>query len=301
MAKKILILGAGGFTGFHFCEFLASRGLLSVHEVCGADLETFSYKGVRAVTADLTDPAQAERLLKTERPDLIVNFAGLIRHESPAAIMASNAGIAFNLLDALARTQLKPEKVLLVGSAAEYGRAMILPLTESSPLAPVNAYGLAKVTQGLYAGYFRRVHGLNVCVARAFNLIGRGIMPSLAIGAFLERINAAQDGGTIKTGDLSARRDYLDISDAVAAYWTLLDHGAPGETYNVSSGVSVTMEHIVSLMVKHSGKRVRMETEPSLLRKGEPDDSRGDNSKLRALGWEPRVSVEDSVRRLFAA
>lgn len=301
MSEKILILGAGGFSGLHFCEFLASRGLQSRYAVCGADLHPFAFKGVRSVTADLTGYAEAESLLMAEKPDYIVNFSGLLRHDSPAAIIASNAGISFNVMEALVRNNLKVRKLLLIGSAAEYGKAVTLPLTEAAPLVPVNIYGLAKTAQAMYAAYFHRLHGLPVCLARTFNLIGKGVKPALAIGAFLERIAAVPDGGVIKTGDLGARRDYLDISDAVSAYWKCLTHGAPGEVYNVSSGVSVTMETVVSLMIKHSGKNIRFETEPSLLRGGEPDDSRGDNTKMRALGWEPGVSVETAVTRLFSA
>ena len=301
MPEKILILGAGGFSGLHFCEFLETQGLLPGYSVCGADLTPFSFKGVRCVTADLTGYPEVEKLLKAERPDYIVNFSGLLRHDSPEAIIASNAGISFNVMEALVKNKLKVRKLLLIGSAAEYGKAVKLPLTETSPLVPVNIYGLAKTAQAMYAAYFHRLHCLPVCLARTFNLIGRRVKPTLAIGAFLERIAAVPDGGTIKTGDLGARRDYLDISDAVSAYWKCLTDGTPGEVYNVSSGASVTMETIVSLMIKHSGKKIKFETEASLLRGGEPDDSRGDNAKMRALGWEPRVSVETAVSRLFQA
>ena len=141
-----------------------------------------------------------------------------------------------------------------------------------------------------------------VVVARSFNHTGPGQGTDFALPAFasqIARIEAGLQEPVIRVGDLSAQRDFLDVRDVVAAYALLLEHGTATTTVNVCSGtcrpVSEWLDRLVSLArvpvrVEVDGSRVFVQSNPRLV---------GDNSRLRALGWEPKVPPDAMLSTLL--
>jgi GDP-4-dehydro-6-deoxy-D-mannose reductase len=125
----------------------------------------------------------------------------------------------------------------------------------------------------------------------------------LAPGAFREKILRAQATGvrTIQVGNLESCRDFVDVEDACAAIWALCDHPAPGEVFNVCTGVPVRMADLLRLMIKLSAARLQVEHASPARPDPDVSMSYGSFEKLRGhCGWEPRVSLEESVRAMFS-
>ena len=160
-------------------------------------------------------------LLRRVRPDLVFHLAGIQQGEAKD-IYRTNVMGAVHLLEAV-RQECHSSRVLLVGSAAEYGLVgkNELPVTESTPCKPQGPYGLSKYASTLAGLDWSRQFGMKVVIARPFNIIGAGISPNLFAGALLARARealATQGDPMVKVGNMESQRDFIAVEDVVEAY-----------------------------------------------------------------------------------
>lgn len=218
--------------------------------------------------------------------------------------MEGQLGPAVSLMQAVRRLGGKRPRVILPGSAAEYGRVPLgsLPVRESSPTYPINAYGAAKRAQTAAAQSMARA-GLDVVVARIFNVLGPGLGASLALASFVRQTVEIERGRrrpVLETGNLAPKRDFVDVSDTVDALLLIAGKGRRGEVYNVASGRSVTMRSLVRELISLSNRRIRLKQTRARIRKVDIPDMRGSTAKLRRLGsWRARISPSRSLRAML--
>jgi nucleoside-diphosphate-sugar epimerase len=179
-------------------------------------------------------------------------------------------------------------RFFLMGSAAEYGWPSSGPVPETAPLRPVSVYGLTKSWQTALMEFYHRKHGLDIVMARTFNLFGEGCSPALFPGRVLEQIKKIQAGlaTRIKVGPLDSKRDYLSIKLAVDAYWKIMERGKSGEIYNVGSGAAVKLSGFLAQLLEAHGLTMNVvDVAPpaGVDPKGEVTEIYADVSKLRAL------------------
>jgi GDP-4-dehydro-6-deoxy-D-mannose reductase len=290
-AGKIIVTGATGFVGTSLVHALSSMGRRS-------DVVAISRRGPRA--ADLRDRNQVESLVRETRPAVLFHLAGLINSTSLDDLYASNVATTQHLLEAVL-IHAPGCRVIVPGSAAEYGRVpeSELPINEKRIPAPVVPYGLAKAWQSATTAYFA-ARGANAVVARLFNLVGIGTPTRLSVGAFAEQLRRIREGEEeplLVVGDLTPRRDFIDVADACAALVALAATPDVEGAYNVCSGTSVSMAEVLEIMIRESGLDVAVAVDDARLRhKGEIPESVGDPSRLRAAtGWRPLVPLRESL------
>ncbi len=294
--KKIMLLGINGFSGQHFQQYVRENSLLNIFEFIGVDKVIHPKGSFKCNEIDLLNPSSLSSLITKESPDYIVNLVGTFQNTDFDTFLAINAGITQKLLDLIAKNNIPIKKILLVGSAAEYGIPLKLPIQEDAQLRPVNWYGLCKMVQTEYANYYFQNYKIPIIIARTFNIIGKGISPALSIGGFIERIMKAKNKDTIEVGNIDTKRDFLDIKDVVDAYWKLLIEGKSGEAYNVCRGESTYIKDILTHLIKQSHKSLEVKLNKALMKTTDVPDIYGDNSKLRKdTKWEPKVGVFDSL------
>jgi GDP-4-dehydro-6-deoxy-D-mannose reductase len=297
--KTVLVLGAAGFTGRHFCRFIARNTKSDELQIRGADVHP-DPANPEILVMDLANKDNLTRLLSELRPNYIVNLAGVVATSNFEVLTQLNFVLSLNLLSACIDCKTPLEKILLIGSAAEYGVCSKLPVLETHPLNPVNPYGLTKVMQTKMADYFYRTYNLPVCLVRPFNLIGPGMNKNLVVPSFCARIEKAKPEDHIEVGDLSATRDFVDIEDACAAYMAVLLNGTPGKTYNVCSGQSTSIKTIVDYLIKISGKKLSYRESSELKQRSEAKDIYGSYSLLKGeLGWQPTKDIYQSLDRVW--
>jgi GDP-4-dehydro-6-deoxy-D-mannose reductase len=252
----------------------------------------------RYLEIDLTDSAAVASLVQDHRPQLVFHLAGGLTG-GPGEVFALNADTTVGLLDAL-RRHAPDARVLLVGSAAEYGPvdSERLPVTEQEPCRPSEAYGIAKHAATL-AGLDAARAGMKVTIARPFNVIGAGVPRSLVLGAVIERtIHAlgSHQEPVVRVGDLSAERDFVAVDDVVEAYLRMIESGCWGEVFNLCTGRAVTVATLVEEVLALSPRPVRVEEDPTLAGTSPARSFYGSFEKARrAFGFEPAVSIEDAV------
>jgi GDP-4-dehydro-6-deoxy-D-mannose reductase len=162
---------------------------------------------------------------------------------------------------------------------------------------------LAKVWQSATARYFAE-RGANVVVARLFNLVGEGASTRLSVGAFAEQLRRIKKGDQeprIAVGDLTPRRDFIDVADACAALLALA--AIPeGGIFNVCRGNSVSMAEVLDIMIDESGLNVEVAVDAARLRhRAEIPDSFGNPGRLHAAtGWTPLIPLRKSLARMLA-
>lgn len=300
--KKILLIGADSFTARHLATYLAAEEW----EIHGTLLHSaLASRGMRSCSeTDITDNRAVENLLSAVQPDYVINLAGwTIGSDSHMFYMVHGQG-SLNLLLA-ARKLAIPPRILMIGTAAEYGprEKGQLPISEEEEPRPATHYGRSKLMQTMLCRQAAGEWGLPVIIVRPFNLLGAGMASHLAPAVFMNQIKQVKGGLTdrIRTGPLSAKRDYLDIRDAAKAYIMIVEKGLPGQVYNVCSGSSIAMHDLLRMMCSQAGLPdvPIVESGSGSQRSEAIDDSRGDNRKVMSLGWTPTYSLHEAVRQMI--
>jgi GDP-4-dehydro-6-deoxy-D-mannose reductase len=295
---RALVTGGSGFVGHHLVAHLIAQG----DEVMTCDRAPLPGGEV----LDITDAEATGELVARLQPEVIYHLAGWAdvggSWQAPVEAFRANAEGTLNVLQAA--TDVGVDRVLAVSSADVYGAVSEaeLPLTEESALRPASPYAASKVAAdflALQAWLGRRLPVLRV---RAFNHLGPGQTDKFVAPALASRIarNEVEGGDVITIGNLSARRDFTDVRDVVRAYRLLVEHGEPGEVYNVCSGRDVAVQELADDLLAMARRPMRFETDPELLRPVDVPVLWGDHARLtKATGWEPEIPLSQTLTDLL--
>jgi nucleoside-diphosphate-sugar epimerase len=293
MADAVLITGSSGFLGRALEEKVRGHGL-----PCLGIARTLSEDSEHRAIDMLRDPSGLEDFLSERRPYLIFHLAG---GTESGDLFAANVGTTKNLFQAVARVAAYTPRLIILGSAAEYGDLGSEPIREIARERPVNEYGVAKLAQTRLALVARR-RGQRATVVRLFNVIGPGMSAELAAARFAREALAAAGGGRrfLTVGDLNPVRDFLDIEDVTAGLWALAHAAKEEEIVNLCSGEAIQIRQLLDEILRQVGLRLEVRIDPQLVR-GLADIpvSIGDCSRLMELtGLRLHFSIGDSIARL---
>jgi GDP-4-dehydro-6-deoxy-D-mannose reductase len=308
---RILITGAAGFAGGHLARYLLEQG----HTLAGLrhpkDDRPQSHvlpAEVEIQEADILDETRLSRVVSTFKAEAIFHLAAFSNPQSSwenaRRTLETNIIGSHNVLQAALDTGQRP-RVLLVGSCQQYGWVpeQAQPITEDRPQRPMTPYAVSKCSQEVLGLRFYLAEELPVFLTRPFNHTGPGQEASYVCSSFARQaaeIEAGRREPHLRVGNLSARRDFSDVRDVVRAYWRILEQGKPAEPYNVCRGEAFSIQEILERLLRLTATEVRVEVDPSLYHSVDAPLLLGDNSRLRKeLGWEPRHSLEDTLRDLL--
>lgn len=232
---------------------------------------------------ELVDPAEAEVVFH-----LAAQTTVPAAREDPVGTFESNVALAWRTLAAAPRS-------VFASTDQVYGPDPPLPVAETAPLEPEGPYAASKAAADLLV---RQLPG--VVVARLVNVYGPGDRhESRLVPGTIAAVRAGRRPVIRGTG--ASRRDLLFVEDAVAALIALAGDGEAGEAYNVGTGEAHAVREVVDTVLRVAGS----DLEPEVLG-GAPPGEGGrravDVAKIReAVGWTPSTSLEDGLRRTWAA
>ena len=293
---RAYVAGHGGLAGSAIWRALERRGVRPT--------------GRRSAELDLRDPREVDRLFAAERPDLVflaaARVGGIAEHrERPADMLADNLLIQTNVMTAARRAGAR---LVFLASSAVYPRLAEQPLREDSlwsgPLEPsVDAYAVAKLAGIKQVEVERRQHGACFIAAVVANLYGPGDRYGTGahvVASLIERFHEAKLGDrpeVIVWGTGRARRELLHADDLAEACLLLADSYDDERPINVGPGEDVSIAELSGLVARTVGFDGRITFDP---RKPEGAPRKLlDVTRLRELGWRPRVDLESGLRETY--
>ncbi|MGO9171311.1 MAG: GDP-L-fucose synthase [Rhodomicrobium sp.] len=261
---------------------------------------------------DLTRQAPVERWMAAERPEAMfiaaAKVGGILANSAlPAGFLYDNLMIEANLIHAACRTGVK--KLVFLGSSCIYPKLAPQPIKEEAlltgPLEPTNQwYAVAKIAGLKLCEAFRRQYGCDFVSAMPTNLYGPGdnfdLETSHVLPALIRKLHSAKmekNTEVVLWGTGSPRREFLHVDDCADALVHIMKFYSSDEHINVGCGEDLTILELAKLaarIVGFEGKIVHDLSKPD----GTPRKLL-DVQKLRALGWQPRTSLEEGIRATY--
>lgn len=309
--KVYLITGSSGFIGHHFINFLDNN---NIHcKVIGADIIPPKSAEWRSISfyhelCDVRSEQVVKELLQKYKPDYILHFAA----QSSVAQSWHDIGSTFvdNILPFVhianfARQFCPDVKILIIGSSEEYGNvnSKEIPVKEDCILNPQNPYGIARMAQELLAKMYVKSFNNFIVMTRSFNHIGPGQNDSFAIPQFVKQIAHAKKNNVhciLKTGNLDVVRDFIDVRDAVRAYFELIQKGSSGEVYNICSGTGYSLRDIIDILSQIAQLEVSIEYDEGKFRPFDIPVMIGSHAKITyATGWKPVIPIHKTLQDIY--
>jgi len=310
--KSVLVTGGLGFIGSTLAHELVEQG----SRVALIDSLIPEYGGSRAnvegiedrVEIHVSDVRDEHSLREHVRGrDVIFNLAGQTSHldsmVDPYTDLDINARAQLSILEACRHNN--PDAKLVFASTRQlYGRPRYLPVDEEHPVAPVDVNGINKAAGEWYHLVYGDVYGIPVSVLRLTNTYGPRMRVRDArqtfLGDWLRRLVTGEE--LVIWGDGEQRRDFNYVDDAVRAFLLVAARDdANGQIYNLGDSDHVSLKELAELLVRLHGGSYRLEPFPSDRKAIDIGDYYSDYARIRdALGWEPRIGLEEGLGRTLA-
>ncbi len=263
---------------------------------------------------DLRDQAATNAWFERNRPEIAIIAAGKVggihaNNTFPAEFIADNLAMVLNSIQAAHRAGVP--RLLFLGSSCIYPKHAPQPISEDAlltgPLEPTNeAYALAKIAGLKLCQYFRKQYGVLYHSLMPTNLYGPGDnyhpQNSHVLPALIRRFHEAKEASAPEVviwGTGTPRREFLHVDDLADAVFFALGLENPPDWLNVGTGVDLSIRELAELVAKTVGYTGRLTFDTS-----KPDGTPRkllDVSRLTALGWKARISLEQGVQQTCVA
>ncbi len=300
---KALVTGAAGFIGSTLAETLVDGGAT----VTGLDCFTDYYarpikeRNVAALRRRPQFQLVESSIQSADLPKLLDGVTHVFHLAAQAGVRKSwgqdfqvyttnNVEATQVLLEACAGRPI--ERFVYASSSSVYGDLVAIPMREDALPQPVSPYGVTKLAAEQLCYLYHVNYGLPAVAMRYFTVYGPRQRPDMGFHRFLR---AASDGLPIALfGDGEQTRDFTFVADAVAATLSGGLRGIPGHVYNVGGGSRVSVNHVLEIVGKVTGRPVTVRREP--VQKGDMKDTYADTSRARReLGFAPTVALEQGL------
>ena len=300
----VLVTGGAGFIGSHLVDALVQRGarvrVLDDFSTGGPENLAACLDRIELIEGDLRDAAACRSACRGVQIVFHEAALGSVPRsmDDPATTIAVNVAGAANVF-AAARDEAVAS-IVFASSSSVYGDSENLPKREGEEGRPQSPYALSKAMNEQLGECFARAFSMNVIGLRYFNVYGSRQRPDGPYAAVIPKFLHAASAGAPLTiyGDGGQERDFTFVSDAVEA--NLLAAGAPaglsGRCFNVASGKGTSIGRLAEIVREMSGNG--SEVIHAAPRAGDVRQSRADLTRSKsALGFEPRVALEDGLKR----
>ncbi|MGO4707390.1 UDP-glucose 4-epimerase GalE [Microvirga sp. 2MCAF38] len=315
----VLVTGGAGYIGSHMVLELVDAGeQVVVLDNLSTGFPWAVAPEVTLVTGDVADKDLVSRLIDEHGIDSILHFAAkIVVPESvvdPLGYYLNNSVKARTLIETAVEKGVK--NFIFSSTASVYGNTDASPLTEDTPISPINPYGRSKVVTEWILEDVAKAHGLRYGVLRYFNVAGADpkgrsgqsspqathLLKIASQAALGQRPYLEVFGTDYPTPDGTCIRDYVQVNDVARAHLVALNHlrgGGDNLVLNCGYGHGASVLEVIEVVKKVSG--VDFEVRFSPRRAGDPANLVAGVARVRSLGWKPlyddlAVIVEQALR-----
>lgn len=286
---KILVTGSNGFLGSNLIDYL----LYNKKQVIGLSQNPQKKDGIHQIQNDVRTISRIPKDISC-----IMHLAALTDVNYcqlyPKACFDTNVGGTQNMLE-LARKH--DSKFIFASTSHVFGIPKKLPVSENTEFHPISVYAASKACAEMLCEGYSKSYGLDIIIVRAFSIYGPASPSYLVTSKIIKQILYENK---ITLGNLSPKRDFLYVSDLILAYSLLIKRSLKGfSKFNVGFGKSTSILELCQKLIKISGKNVPVNSDKNLQRKSEIENIICDISKIKKLGWKPKISLEEGLSNTF--
>jgi nucleoside-diphosphate-sugar epimerase len=298
---KYLVTGGAGFIGSHLVERLLSEGhkVVVVDDFSMGKWENIPVNDPNLVIYPTTIMGEIAGLYRGV--DKVFHLAALTRPQvsilNPEDSTRVNVLGTLNVIQCCLKNDVK--KLVFVSSSSLYGEQDQYPTPENATPHPMSPYALTKLVGEQYCKLYEVLNGLKANYIRPFNVYGSRQSPeggyAAAVPKFIEALTSDQPGNI--TGDGEQRRDFTYVDDVVDLIIKASEVEVYGEAFNAGAGNNHSINELYKTISNVLGKDIPPKYIAPVV---EPHMTLADTSKgLRMLGWKPKVSLEEGIRRML--
>ncbi len=313
MNRKIIVTGAAGFIGHHFCMHLADRdvkitGVDNFDPFYDRDIKEMNLNHVRDHLSDrragfnfremdILNRSKLAELFEEIDPDAVVHFAAVAgvrrSRERPIEYLETNVTGTGLLMEQAVQADV--DKFVFISSSSVYGNHDEYPFSEEArDLEPISPYGATKRSAELYCRTYHEHFDLPLVVIRPFTVYGPRQRPDMAIHKFSRLISAGEPLPFF--GDGTTERDYTYVTDIVNGVESAMDWEEDWGLFNLGGSRSITLDRLVELLGKAFGKEPEIDRQP--LPPGDVTRTKADISNAKKhLDYQPDVPVEEGIEK----
>jgi len=311
--KKVLITGITGFVGSHLADILTNFPAVQISGLARwrapKDNIRHILDNITLEPGDLLDLSSLTTVLSKQKPDVIFHLAAQsyvpFSYEAPAATLHANAIGTCNLLEAVKglKHSADYDPIIHICSSSEvYGQVKEdeVPITEDNPFRPASPYAVSKVTEDMLAFQYWLSWQIKTIRTRMFTHTGPRRGEVFVVSTFARQIAAIEAGllpPVVEVGNLESIRTFLDVRDAVKAYWRLVEVCPPGEVYNIGGVETMTVGEMLQKLLKLARvANIKVEVDPERLRPSDVTRQIPCIDKFTAAtGWKPVIKFDRTL------
>ena len=300
---KLLITGGLGFIGSHLVDSLSRNGhkIKILTKTLSKKDNIRNSSNVQIEKIDLINFKRLGQIIKKFEPNIIIHLAGNTSHsksfEEPLEDIESNAKTTLFMLEKIRELEL-PCKFVLGSTFIVVGKPEKLPVTENTPCNPTTIYGTNRLASEHYCKIYHDVYGINTLIFRITNSFGpreQVISKKNAVNFLIHEAFKGNELTIFKKGKFF--RDLIYISDVISGIKTIMTKGKSGDLYWISSGKKTWFYQLGELLEQLTETKVKFVKTPKYTKKVDVGNFVVSNSKLKSLGWKPKVNLNEGIEK----
>lgn len=284
--RRILVTGYNGFIGSHLVSFLQSKNchIIGVCQNYHKEIKIQQIKkNIQQIKArDIRDNI-SDIIHLAALTDL--NFC----QKNPIECFKTNVLGTQNLLEI---SRKKNCNFIYVSTSHVYGKPTKLPIDEKHPRNATSIYAASKICGELTCESYSKSYNMNVTILRLFSVYGPNSSPHLVISRIISQLFHSN---SVKLGNLSPKRDFIYVDDAVRAIeHVICSRGL--NIYNVGSGKSHSVSEVCTILKKLTGRNLSIISTKKYSRKNEIENIVSNSSKLKKCGWKSKINLTHGLQ-----
>ena len=285
--KEIIITGHTGFIGTSLTQKLIG----SPYKITGISRTKQKQFSIKQKQKDLNKITNSDIPKNSIIGHLSANADFALCQKKPKECFFTNVVGTEHLLE-IARK--KDCKLLFLSTSHTYGVPRKLPIREDHRREATSIYSATKLQGEILCESFSKTYGMDITMVRLFSVYG----PKSPKYSLIKRIiKQLLEKNELRLGKLFPKRDFIFIDDVVRALIILLKQIKGFNTFNIGSGKSTSIQTLCNKLMKLEKKTIPIIPEKTLLRKNDIPEIKSDISKMKQLGWEPKISLDEGLKR----